>query len=60
VRAACGSEVFAPPDRAWDSTFEIEKVNDAAFAAWRYGIFPTSYTTVALRGGSAVYATDLY
>jgi hypothetical protein len=36
-------------------------VNDAPFAAWRYGIFPTNYTTVALPGGgSAIYATELY
>ncbi len=39
----------------------IEKVNDAEFAAWRYGIFPTHYTAVPLPGGgSAIYATELY
>ena len=49
-----------PSERA-DAAFEIEKVNDAGFAAWRYGIFPSNYTTVALPGGgSAIYATELY
>jgi hypothetical protein len=48
------------PAQLGDAAFEIEKVNDAAFAAWRYGIFPSGYVTVALRGGTAVYATELY
>ena len=49
------------PSIGGDAEFEIEKVNDAGFAAWRYGIFPSNYTTVALPGGgSSLYATDLY
>jgi hypothetical protein len=44
-----------------DADFEIEKVNEAGFAAWRYGIFPSNYTTIALPGGgNAIYATELY
>ena len=36
-------------------------MNDAEFAAWRFGIFPTIYTTVALPGGcNAIYAAELY
>jgi hypothetical protein len=43
-----------------DLPFAIEKINDSAFAAWRYGIFPTNYTTVDLPCGAAIYATKLY
>jgi len=54
-----GGAVFE--ERAQAYAFEIEKVNDAEFAAWRYGIFPTKYETVALPGdGRAIYATELY
>ena len=33
----------------------IEKINDEEFTAYRYGIFPAPYQTVALPGGGAVY-----
>jgi hypothetical protein len=49
------------PSEVGDAEFEIEKLNDAGFVAWRYGIFPSNYITVALPGGgTAIYATDLY
>jgi Acetyltransferase (GNAT) domain len=40
--------------------FPIEKVNDAAFANYRYQVFPTTYYNLTLPGGSAVYAKDLF
>jgi len=41
-----------------DATCEIEKINDAAFTTWRYGIFPAPHKTIGLpRGGNANYAT---
>ena len=33
----------------------IEKINDEQFTAYRYGIFPAPYQTVALPGGGAIY-----
>jgi hypothetical protein len=38
----------------------IEKINDEEFRQFRYGIFPAPYQTVALDGGGAVYATQLF
>jgi hypothetical protein len=43
-----------------DPEFAIEKVNDAAFASYRYQVFPTTYNHVSLTGGGAVYAKDLF
>ena len=40
--------------------FPIEKVNDAAFADYRYQVFPTAYRNVSLPGGGAIYAKDLF
>jgi hypothetical protein len=49
------------PRTSIDSPFAIEKVNDAEFVVWRYGIFPTNYTTVPLpKGGSAIYSAEPY
>lgn len=44
-----------------DTGYEIEKIGDADFTAWRYGFFPTLYKTVAISGGAtAIFATELY
>jgi len=51
---------LAPRTSGAGGPFAVEKVNDATFTAWRYGIFPANYTTVPLPGGSAIYATELY
>ena len=56
VRVWNGSSATPPP-----TDFAIEKVNDDGFSCWRYGIFPTNYTTIALPGGGvAIYATELH
>jgi len=52
---------FSPaPQASGDLQFPIEKVNDAAFADYRYHVFPTAYRNVSLPGGGAVYAVDLF
>lgn len=44
-----------------DAAYEIEKIGDTVFTAWRYSIFPTHYKTIHLPdGGTAIYAIDLY
>ena len=50
----------ATPRASEDAGFGIEKVNDSAFADYRYQVFPTVYRKVSLPGGSAIYATDLF
>jgi hypothetical protein len=52
---------FSSAQRAsGDPSFPIEKVNDAAFADYRYQVLPTAYRNVTLPGGGAVYVKDLY
>ncbi|MGA2741726.1 MAG: GNAT family N-acetyltransferase [Bryobacteraceae bacterium] len=48
------------PHASGDTQFPIEKVNDTAFADYRYQVFPTDYRNVSLPGGGAIYATDLF
>jgi len=61
LRLAVGAwNAFCPRRTvAWQP--EIEKINDAAFAAWRYGMFPVSYRRMELgRGAKCVYTTELF
>jgi Acetyltransferase (GNAT) domain len=67
--AAPSNVVARSAVRAWnrrapqppDLPYEIAKIADTVFTDWRYGIFPTRYTTVNLSGGAtAIYAIDLY
>jgi hypothetical protein len=48
---------LAPHSNTGAGKWPIEKLNDEAFAAYRYGIFPASYQTVSRAGGGAVYTT---
>jgi hypothetical protein len=58
LRAVNLVTLFPPPPRRQP---EIEKVNDDAFASYRYQMFPVTYRRVALRdGGTCVYTRDLF
>jgi len=48
------------PHLSGGTPLPIEKLNDAAFAAYRYRVFPTTYYTVSLPAGGAIYAKELY